>query len=190
MFQSLPSPFTSFRRYLEGSAAQSEFTEKAQLNGSKGVLTHSDVTEALQLRQALEPMVIELLMPRVSRKQLSELDALLERHKELAGNSRAGAMFMELDKRFHLYLAELAGNRRLTAIMRAIWDLQVRTGSKPFQAPGNMEKFSKEHAEIVEAIRNADCAAAKELISRHIDRAYDVYEKELVPKNKKPSGSK
>lgn len=185
MFQSLHSPFNSFRRYLEGSSSQAGFAEKAQLSNPKGALTHSDVNEALQLRQALEPLVMELVMPRVSRKQLAELDALIERHGQLAGNPRAGAMFMELDKRFHLYLADLAGNRRLAAIIRAVWDLQVRTGSEPFQAPGHMEILSRDHARIVEAIRNADCAAAKELTVRHIDRAYDEYAKELAPKNKK-----
>lgn len=190
MFQVLSSPFNGFRRYLEGSASQSDFAEKAQIGGAKGILTHSDVNEALQLRLALEPLVIELIMPRVSRKQLAELDALIDRHGQIAGNPRAGAMFMELDKRFHIYLAELTGNRRLASIIRAIWDLQLRTGSEPFQTPGNMEAFSKDHARIVDAIRNADCAAAKDVLARHIDRAYDEYTRGFTQKAKNSDAAK
>ncbi|CAK7008373.1 MAG: hypothetical protein DELT_00340 [Desulfovibrio sp.] len=172
---STPSPFESINRYLDVAPAPGT-AFGIDLGPRKGMLTPTDLLEITQLRQALEPMIIELLMPRANRKQLDELDALIQRHEQLAVSARAGAMFMELDKRFHVYLAELTGNARLTEIMRAVWDAQIRVGTSPaLHSLTNMAVLTQDHTRIVKAVRNADCAVAKEEVLDHIDRAYQMF---------------
>ena len=133
-----------------------------------------DLIEITQLRHALEPMIVESIMPRLSRKQFVYLDALLSQHERLLTFPNAAEEFQGLDRSFHLYLASLTENRRLISIMQAITDVHQRIGVNAMYTKTRCVPCLAEHAAIVESLRRADCAAAKEAVTSHIDRAYDA----------------
>ena len=137
-------------------------------------VTKRHVTEITQLRLALEPMVVEQIMPRLGRKQMAYLDALLSQHDRLRVMPDAMEQFVGLDRSFHLYLASLTENNKLLQIMQSLFETLRRIEPGHLLAGNRFGACFEEHRTLVDSLRHADCAAAKEAICRHIDHDHDA----------------
>ena len=77
--------------------------------------------------------------------------------------------FISVDKDFHIYLAELSGNHRLVNLMSTISD-QIRWfGVSALNLPNRKEQTLKEHAWIIECLKNKEVEKAKEAVLEHIE---------------------
>ena len=75
---------------------------------------------------------------------------------------------MRVDMEFHHQLRELAGNRRLDALLRNLQD-QVRiVFATSITIPGRREKAVGEHREILAAVEKRDPEAAERAARQHI----------------------
>ena len=90
-------------------------------------VTKEDIEELFQLRMAIEPMVMELVTHKLENAEIAYLETLIERQKQLAGEDD-GKEFISIDQDFHLFLANLTGNRRLREIMVHLSDIHLRLG--------------------------------------------------------------
>lgn len=136
-------------------------------------VTRREVEEVMEMRQVLEPLILERAMPRLGGRQFAYLDALVVQHERLAAVHGAEEQFLNADKSFHLYLTGFAGNLRLTGFMRTALDLHLRLGVRYVRAQAHIASCLREHGAIVNALRRADCPAAKDALHRHLDRARD-----------------
>ncbi len=103
-------------------------------------ITAVDVEEVIQIRRGLEILVIELLIPKITERNIEELDEIYVKQLEHIENS---GQFISVDKDFHIYLAELSENRRLVNLMSTISD-QIRWfGVSALNLPNRTEQTLK-----------------------------------------------
>lgn len=144
-------------------------------------VTRRDLEEITELRLAIEPLVVERIMPRLSRKQFKYIDALIAQHKQLITSDNPTGRFPGVDYSFHMYLASLTDNNRLIRCMQSVMDVSLRLGAAYGRSPDTSAAVLKDHGTLVNALRRADCAAAKYVVMIHIERGYDLLAAALPP---------
>lgn len=129
-------------------------------------ITAVDVEEVIQIRRANEILVIELLIPNITERDIEQLNEIYVKQLELVQDS---GKFISVDKDFHIYLADLSGNRRLAKLMGTISD-QIRWfGISALNLPNRTEQTLKEHAWLIECLKNKEVEKAKEAVLEHIE---------------------
>ncbi|MFT9846342.1 GntR family transcriptional regulator [Aneurinibacillus sp. REN35] len=134
-------------------------------------ISRQDVEEVLQLRKANEALVMELLIPTITEEKMEDIDRIYGHQSvEKENNQR----FISIDKDFHIYLAELSGNRRLAQYMQTLSDQMRWFGIQALNLPDRAEQTLHEHAVIIEGIKNRDVEQAKQAVIEHIDRTREA----------------
>jgi DNA-binding GntR family transcriptional regulator len=129
-------------------------------------ITAIDVEEVIQIRRALEILVIELLIPNITERDIEQLNEIYVKQLE---HVQDNGQFISTDKDFHIYLAHLSGNRRLINLMGTISD-QIRWfGVSALNLPNRTEQTLKEHAWLIECLKNKEVEKAKEAVLEHIE---------------------
>lgn len=143
------------------------------------VVGHVSPTEAidlLEVRAAIELLVVQRAAERRTDAQVAELRALVERGLA-ATEQGALAELPALNVEFHSQLARIAGNSIAADLVEQLrhkieWvysvDLDNRAGES-----------WREHAEMVEAIAAGDRRLAAKLMRRHIDHADEAYRRRV-----------
>ncbi|MFG1361074.1 GntR family transcriptional regulator [Xanthobacter pseudotagetidis] len=75
------------------------------------------------------------------------------------------------DERFHLSLVELCGNRRLAAMVMAVWEQSHRARMFTLRLRPKPTDSTREHREMVEAILAGDPSRATRLYRAHREKA-------------------
>jgi DNA-binding GntR family transcriptional regulator len=136
----------------------------------KGVFISSvlekDVEEVLQLRRANESLVMELMIPKITDQDIEQLEQIFSRQKQQEDQNQT---FIMTDKDFHMYMAELTGNDRLTQLMHNLSDQMRWFGIVALKSADRKESTLKEHREIIEGLRKRDVNFAKKAVTNHID---------------------
>lgn len=122
------------------------------------ILTSLEATAA-ELAAARRPSPDDLMpLEQASRDMI----AALERDDLVA--------WAEADERFHRSLNALSGNRLLVAVVENVWDRAHRARMFTLQLRPKPAESTREHTEVVEAIRAGDVARARELHRAHRQR--------------------
>jgi DNA-binding GntR family transcriptional regulator len=128
-------------------------------------ITEKNVEEVIQIRRALEVLVIELIIPNITESQLQKLNEIYgtqtTQHEDVGS-------FIQTDKDFHIFLAELSGNSRLTQLITTISDQMRWFGVSALHLPNRTEQTLQEHAKIIESIKRKDVETAKKAVLEHI----------------------
>jgi DNA-binding GntR family transcriptional regulator len=136
----------------------------------------SDIAEIYDLRAALETMALRAAAPRLTperlrsaRIELDNVDARLNAAGNESEKLEAFAAFLDVDRRFHRLLVELAGNSRLRNMVEGLW-AQIAV----FQWAGGFRDHWTEaaitrHRSIITAMLEGDVEQAIEALRQHID---------------------
>jgi DNA-binding GntR family transcriptional regulator len=135
-----------------------------------------DVEEVFQIRRAIEVLVVELLIPVISDREIENIERLYGAQAKLTEDKNK---FILTDKDFHIYLAELSGNRRLVQLMGTLSDQLRWFGVRALKAPNRNEQTLKEHALVINAIKNRDVEKAKKAVLNHIEHTREAILKNL-----------
>ena len=141
------------------------------------------IDDAYQFRLALEPLAARRAAERSTAKQRDELAWLVRQ------DSIDLASYHQLDSRFHLLIAEMAGHDLLLeSITRAREEMfrEVNTlwmffgpnshrGAHQLASPGPFEGFAGEHAPIMRAIGNGDAEQASVAMATHLRPAREEF---------------
>lgn len=132
--------------------------------------SHLPVKDIVETRVLLESWAAS--RARADSPALAEADRLLEQMDSCSGTEA----FLALDVRFHLALADAAGNAVVSAMMgslrEAIQDYAGRlTGSLP-DWESTAARLRAEHRGILAAISSHDGARAAQLVAEHIEGYY------------------
>jgi DNA-binding GntR family transcriptional regulator len=122
----------------------------------------SDVLDAYDVRFVIEPIVTAMAATKITDGQVEELRSLADipvDESEL-GHARA----IELTKAFHLQIAELSGNARMTRLMSEVLDVLGRLALVDLRRYRSVESWRTEHLQIIEALEARDPAAAAEAV--------------------------
>jgi DNA-binding GntR family transcriptional regulator len=146
--------------------AQQGLVEQVRNRGFRvTVLSERDLDEITALRMLIEvPTVVALAARDVDVSALRPLAARIER----AAKKADLIGYVEADRRFHLALLTLAGNRLLVEMAD---DLRARSrlyGLAGLAERGLLIESAREHMALLDTIAAHDEAGARALIERHI----------------------
>ena len=145
---------------------------------------HLPVSDIVQTRVLLESWAAAHARP--DSPELTGAAGLLE---EMDADGMAVDDFLALDVRFHLALADAAGNAVVSAMMGSLREaIQGYAGQLTANLPdwdATASRLRAEHREILAAIRKDDGGRAAELVAAHIRGYYK--EAGLGPKDSDPA---
>lgn len=151
------------REALQRLAAQGLLRFESNRGAVVPTLTASGAEEHYELRKAIEPLLLERSLPRLTIVDLAEA--------ELALGDTAGSTSTETNWRFHRALYQPSGWRRGLAICEMLHAavapyVVLYTGSL-----GGADTSHEQHRALLEAARVGDAHAALEILERHLDDA-------------------
>lgn len=132
---------------------------------------HLPVSDIVQTRVLLESWAASH-----ARSDAPELDAAARHLEDMDADGMAVDDFLALDVRFHLALADAAGNAVVSAMMGSLRESITGYAS---QLTANLPdwdataaRLRTEHRDILDAIRNDDGGRAAKLVAAHIEGYY------------------
>lgn len=127
-----------------------------------------DVEEVFALRAQLEPMAARLAIGRVDTQLLRELEAAC-RVEVLAPLHERIDVFMDANKRFHLAIAEAAGNGRLLRTLSSLMDEMSRLVALGFNVQRVKPEIKHDHNAMIQAFDEGDEKRVETIARRHIE---------------------
>ena len=134
-------------------------------------ITMTQIQDTYQLRSLLEGACARMAAEKVSKTQLAELESLARPISFSASNPQAFRRSSEQNKKFHLAIAEIAGNDEMIKILSNILDKITR--AQYLEAKMAPMVVGPEHEDIVKAIRNRAPAVAERNMIAHIQSSMD-----------------
>jgi GntR family transcriptional repressor for pyruvate dehydrogenase complex len=135
---------------------------------------HLPVSDIVETRVLLESWAAARARP--DAPELDAASALLDEMDAVGKRSLAVDDFLALDVRFHLALADAAGNAVVSAMMGSLREsIQGYAGQLTANLPdwdATALRLRAEHREILAAIRNDDGERAAKLVAAHIEGYY------------------
>lgn len=132
------------------------------------------VAESFEVRRILECGIVDQVVDGASDADLAALEAIHQDMGALLQESDYQAVvqtYIELDRKLHLGLVRLCGNRRLEGIYERIdTHLQIARVKQRFNAADSNET-QREHAAILKALAGRDAAHLRSAIEAHIEAA-------------------
>jgi len=155
------------REALKHLAAEGLVTMRAHRRPVVSTLTHDELVEAYQVREALEVLAIRLATPRLTSEQIDKLQDLNETMLLCVGMNAIEGFFEE-NAHFHRLLVEASGNRKLIELYGQLTSQMGRYQLQSLVLRGTMKQSVAEHRAIVRALRKRDAERAASLLAEHI----------------------
>lgn len=137
--------------------------------------TKEEIISFFELRKELEFLSVKYGLPKVKKSHMSKLYEFLENEQETY-KQKDLLKYVELNKQFHLFLAEVSGNKFL---LRYMDEMLTQSNVYLFLfdvfyhvEPGENVRF-REHEEMVKAIEDKDQQTLLELIDLHMKHSFD-----------------
>lgn len=130
----------------------------------------TDMREIYQILTSLEAMAAELAASRnLSNEELAPLEAAsAEMEAALARDDLVA--WAQADELFHLHLVALSGNQMLAELVRNFWDRAHRARMVTLHLRPKPINSTREHLDLVAAIRNGNVAKAMQIHEEHRKR--------------------
>jgi DNA-binding GntR family transcriptional regulator len=127
-----------------------------------------DVRDAFELRQVLETSAFELSKARATALDFDRLERLAEAdytYHDTASYSR----FLELNREFHVQLASLTGNARLTRTLADLLGSMQRFFHLGLDLGDYGAEMRCEHQELIDRLRSGDTDGAARCLEAQIE---------------------
>lgn len=125
-------------------------------------ITVKDVHDLFELRMLIEP-------PMTAKAARMITDADVEQLRELTVEStEIGTPFSSPGVEFHLFLMELAGNRRARDVMARVHDQLERVANLRLTT-SDWDMMVHDHHELIDACERRDAEAAERISAAHIE---------------------
>lgn len=135
------------------------------------VLPDVSAFELTEARALFESEAAALAAARVTDDTLAELDRLVEIMSQTSGKDEAGE---DADHEFHRTIANASGNAAITHVIETMWKLrdEVESVKAVYESVCSEDVGARahEHADILEALRARDPAAARTAMRDHFAR--------------------
>ena len=127
-----------------------------------------DVQQVFQARTVLEGELAALTASRATSEQLEWLRSLAQTLDDSAGSGAGFSVFLEHDRRLHLALAQLSGNRYLYDALERVWKVNLRLWHLFFRQHGTRDSHFLPHSDLISALAQADGPGARVAMVSHI----------------------
>ncbi len=126
--------------------------------------------ELLEARKVMESGIAEIAAQKASQK---DIDIIQESVDKMKGSMTDAREIMKLDAEFHMNVAKATHNSILSSIMTDLTEALRETlwtymKTKSYRIPERVQKYVKENATVLEAIKNSDCESARRRMYDHL----------------------
>ena len=128
----------------------------------------SSLRDVLEARQALEPMMAQLAVQRITPAQI---DALQQTVDEILDNAEDHEIFRDANQRFHTLVAEAAGSVVLSVFAETLKSIADGAVAGVSYNANRRKAVAAAHQRVIDALRARDGAAAAEAMLVHLDEA-------------------
>ncbi len=148
--------------------------------GSKVIvkpITLDDISEILEVREAIEKMSIDIIINKNKGLSKAQLDELQEIHTKLYNDISSGDFTsnFKYDELFHSKLIEFSNNSRLVNISHRISLQGQRLRWITLLTPNRYLETIDEHLVIITGLKNLDFDTTINAISSHLDNSRKNY---------------
>jgi GntR family transcriptional repressor for pyruvate dehydrogenase complex len=126
-----------------------------------------DRAQLFEVRRMLEAEAAALAARRRTPDQVEQLRGETDAMERALG---APEEYVAADIRYHLVIAEAAGNPLILHLMQAIRERLTEMFGTVYRFPGGPQRSIAQHREIVAAVEAGDAAAARMSMTEHIER--------------------
>jgi GntR family transcriptional repressor for pyruvate dehydrogenase complex len=126
------------------------------------------ITDLLEVRLGLEVQGVALAAQRATREDIQALEQCVQ---DMLAHVEEGQVGSDEDVTFHMTIAYATKNSAQIYLMKNFYDMLFYGISESrfyLDEAGNLPTMGKQHAEILEAIRNRDPEKAQEAMKNHI----------------------
>ncbi len=129
----------------------------------------SDITEILQLLEAVELMTVNILFRRggATKNEINQLEDVLHKLGDTSGSYELKEKF-NLDSLFHTTLVSFSENARMIEIFRCAKIQAYRLHWMTVLTPNRFSESLKEYESLIVALKNNDMAKCSDAISEII----------------------
>jgi GntR family transcriptional regulator, rspAB operon transcriptional repressor len=127
-------------------------------------ITIKDILNVYQLRLVVEPVCAEYAAQNLSEEEVDELERLLEPEREHP-ESEPHLALIELNKAFHLFLAQSTNNDRIVSLIDS---LLLAAARMDYAFMDLYPAAWTGHAEIMAALKGHSSADARQAMYRHV----------------------
>lgn len=133
-------------------------------------VTIQDVQDIFELRLLLEPAAARRATGKVDRDVLTRMDELC-RAGYSPGNRESETRFLQVNRLFHVTIAEASGNRRLAAVLAQLLEQMERLFHLGLQVRDRSVEMQHEHEALVDALARGDADTAERVTVAQIEAA-------------------
>jgi DNA-binding GntR family transcriptional regulator len=126
----------------------------------------TDLQKIFEVRMIMEGFCARLAAQRITREQISQMEASLRDLEQLSNED--GKAMMAIDERLHDLLYQAADNEFLANNLRRLHALSLRLWHLVLDQLEDVKEAVEKHREITEALKAGDGAQAEALVQQHI----------------------
>lgn len=127
-----------------------------------------DIENLFELRQAIEEVAISKVLVNLSIDQIQTAKSIITEQETCIKNNYDENLFLEMDRKFHLFFVEASGNRFMVQTYNSIRDYMTISARKALAKKGRANEVIYEHNAIIEALSRGDAEKVKESVRRHL----------------------
>lgn len=139
------------------------------------LLDKQAIDELYALRRLIE---VDIAGQAAERATPAQLRAIEQAHDEFVQARKTEVRVHKQDIAFHRAVAEASHNLVYLRVLDALVDVMAAVRQSATEVPGATEDAERQHALVLQAIRNGDADAARESMQQHIDTAIAVIHSE------------
>jgi DNA-binding GntR family transcriptional regulator len=149
-------------------------------------LSPDDIEELFAIRSLLEPEVLKLSIPHLTRSDFDQAEAILKKYVNELNREDHVSGWGRLNWQFHETLYSRANQPRFMAIIRNVNNSGERYTRLQLYLTHGIQRANEEHHKILELCRQRDVAGACKLLREHIEYAGQSL-KQVVRERRKAS---
>ena len=135
-------------------------------------ITIKDVEDIYMMRSKLEGLAARWATTNITKEQMEEMEENIYLSEFHASKGHMEQIAV-LDNRFHEIIYEACNSKMLEHQLRDFHEYVLRVRKRTLSQFKRSSESTKEHREIMEAIKAGDADRAEEAANRHIVNAYD-----------------
>jgi DNA-binding GntR family transcriptional regulator len=153
-------------------------------------LSDDDLDDMTQVRMLIEVPTVGEIAAACDEHLAPRVEALRETARQIEGLAVEPDLvgYVEADRRFHLALLALAGNRHLVQIIDNLRSRSRLYGLQELADRGQLAESAREHEQLVDLILARDGETATALMARHIGHVRGLWAGSRDPKSPGDAG--
>ena len=179
--QKLRISHTPLREALFRLAAEGLLEHQNYRGFSVPAITLEEAGEIYEAREVIEPFLAERAAKLITGAKIKSFSKILETYQQLMSEPYNRKRILT-DKKFHLEIAGLAGNRTLAQMLNQMYDKLIFKSPIEQISLDRVKEAIKEHSEILKKLEAKDGKRAGELMRNHIRKQREYVLTNLINK--------